>query len=104
MIYIYIYSFKGTVIVSALPNYSKSSPTFICQTSDISNSSTIPSVSTVICPRESYLPPKLSSFQTDDEDLQIVTVKDNSIERNELPPSLSPCPQISDANFTIPNG
>lgn len=94
--YIYIFSFKGTVILSSSPSFSKSSPSFICETSDL------PNTSTVVYPAEAYLPPKLSSFKTDNEDLQIVTTKDDSIEINETPPALSP--QISHANFTIPNG
>lgn len=99
---IYLFSFKGTIILSSLPSFSKSRPSFICKTSDIPNSSTVPPVSPVIYPNE--LPPKLSSFKTEDEDMQIDMVKDDSIERNETPPSLSPCPQISHTNFIIPNG
>lgn len=97
---IYIY-FKGTIIPSPLPSFSKSSPSFILKASDVPNYSTVPPVSTVVYPRE--LPPNLSSFKIDNEDLQIVKVEDDSTERNLTPPSLSPCPQTSHANFTIPN-
>lgn len=93
---IYIFSFKGAILLSSSPSLSKSSPSFICETSDL------PNTSTGVYPGEAYLPPKLSSFKTDNEDLQIVMIKDNSIEINETPPALSP--QISHASFTIPNG
>lgn len=98
---IYIY-FKGSIIPSPLPSFSKSSPSFIRET-DVPNYSTVPPVSTVVYPIEACLPPNLSSFKIDNEDLQIVKVEEDSTERNLTPPSLSPCPQTSHANFTMPN-
>ena len=59
----------------------------------------------MVYPREAYRPPdNLSSFETDNEDLQITEVDDDSTERSVTPPSLASCPETSHANFTIPDG
>lgn len=100
-----LFTGASTNIPPPPPSYSKSSPSLLKKESDPAPkyAAAVPSVSRVVYPRECYKPME-SSFETDNEDLHITEVEDDTTERSITPPSMASCPEITRATFTIPDG